>query len=76
MENKPILLVNQLGGRKFLATMAVGISTTALAWFAKIDGATYAMVVLGTVGSFIGGNVYEKTQPKEDCSSVVQNKAS
>ncbi|WP_191486553.1 hypothetical protein [Pseudomonas sp. FEN] len=65
MKGRSILLVNQLGGRKFLATVVVGVSTAMLTWYGKIDGGTYAMVILGTVGSFIGGNVYGKVHPRE-----------
>ena len=48
-----------LGGRRFLLTLGCGLATTALCWFGKIDGATYAMVIVGTVGAYIGGNVFE-----------------
>jgi len=65
MKGRHVLLVNRLGGRKFLATLVVGVSTATLTWYGKIDGATYAMVILGTVGSFIGGNVYGKVRPRE-----------
>lgn len=48
------------GGRRFLITLGCGCATAVLAWFGKIDGATYAMVELGTVGAYIGGNTYQK----------------
>lgn len=51
------------GGRKFLATLACGFATSLLTWFGKIDGGTYAMVIIGTVGTFIGGNVFAKSRP-------------
>lgn len=47
------------GGRRFLLAVGCGLVTTALCWFGKIDGATYAMVIVATVGSFIAGNVVE-----------------
>lgn len=51
------------GGRKFLATIACGLATSLLTWFGKIDSGTYALVILGTVGTFIGGNVFVKSLP-------------
>lgn len=51
------------GGRKFLATIACAFATSLLTWFGKIDGETYALVILGTVGTFIGGNVFAKSLP-------------
>jgi hypothetical protein len=48
------------GGRKFLLTLGCGLVTTVLVWFQKIDGATYSLVILGTVGAYITGNVVQK----------------
>jgi uncharacterized membrane protein YeaQ/YmgE (transglycosylase-associated protein family) len=50
------------GGRRFLLSVGCGLVTTALCWAGKIDGGTFAMVMLGTVGAFIGGNVYESVK--------------
>lgn len=55
-----------LGGRKFLATISCGMATSFLAWHDKIDSSTYAMVIIGTVGTFIGGNVYSKLQSRSE----------
>lgn len=50
------------GGRRFIMAMGAGVATTALQWFGKLDpaGTTYAMVVIGTVAAYIGGNTAQK----------------
>lgn len=50
-----------MGGRRFLLALGAGISTTLLQALGKLDaaGSTYAMVVVGTIGAFITGNVVE-----------------
>jgi len=50
------------GGRRFLLTIGAGIASTVLQWYGKLDaaGSTYAMIVLGTVAAYIGGNTYQK----------------
>jgi hypothetical protein len=55
-------LIAGLGGRRFLLTLGCGIATTALQWAGKLDpaGSTYALVVVGTVGAYITGNVVQK----------------
>lgn len=55
-------LIENVGGRRFIATVGAGVVTSALQWFGKLDpaGTTYAMVILGTVGAFIGGNTAQK----------------
>ena len=44
--------------------MGAGITATVLQWFGKLDamGSTYAMIVLGTVAAYIGGNTVQKTK--------------
>lgn len=51
--------LQKYGGRKFILCVAVLATTTGLTWFTKLDGATYSLVILGTVGAFITGNVAE-----------------
>ncbi len=50
------MLINKAGGRTFLLTVGCGLATTVLCWYGKIDGTTYAAVVLGTVGAYITAN--------------------
>jgi hypothetical protein len=51
-----------LGGRKFLLALGSGCTTTVLQYLGKLDpaGSTYALVVIGTVGAFIAGNVVQR----------------
>ena len=55
-------MLEQVGGRRFIATVGAGVVTSLLQWFGKLDpsGTTYAMVILGTVGAFITGNTAQK----------------
>ena len=57
----------QLGGTKFLATIGAGFCTTLLQWFGKLDpvGNTYMLVIVATVGAFIGGNVVQSVKEKQ-----------
>jgi hypothetical protein len=50
------------GGRRFLLALGAGCTTTVLQYFGKLDpaGSTYAMVVIGTVGAYIAGNVAQR----------------
>jgi hypothetical protein len=50
------------GGRRFLLTLGAGCTATLLQWFGKLDaaGSTYSMIVIGTVGAFIAGNVAQR----------------
>ena len=50
------------GGRRFVMAMGAGITTSILQWFNKLDpaGSTYAMVIIGTVGSYLAANTLQK----------------
>ena len=50
------------GGRRFVMAMGAGITTSVLQWFNKLDpaGSTYAMVIIGTVGSYLAANTLQK----------------
>lgn len=51
---------DQLGGRRFVLTVASQVSVTALVWFGKISDQVYATVVLSTVAAYIVGNVAQR----------------
>lgn len=53
-------LLTKVGGRRFLLAVGCGFVTSLLCWFAKIDATTYRDVILGTVGAYILGNVWQK----------------
>lgn len=55
-------LIDHIGGRKFVMTLGCGMATTMLQFMGKLDadGGTYAMVIIGTVGAYIAGNVVQK----------------
>jgi len=59
-------LCDSAGGRKFVLTVGCAAMTTTLVWFGKITSGDYAMIILGTVAVFIGGNTYESTKAKRN----------
>lgn len=56
-----------LGGTKFLLSIGSGLATTLLQAAGKLDpaGSTYALVIVGTVGAFIAGNVTQAIKAPE-----------
>jgi hypothetical protein len=48
------------GGRRFLMVMGCGVVCTVLVWYGKISDEVFAATVLGTVGVYVGGNVYQR----------------
>jgi uncharacterized membrane protein YeaQ/YmgE (transglycosylase-associated protein family) len=58
--------MKQLLSRKFLLTVGCGAVTSLLTWFGKIDGGIYSVVILGTVGAYIGGNVMQKAKEAKE----------
>lgn len=55
-------LIERLGGRKFVATIGCGAVTAFLQWDGRLDmnGNTYMLVIVATVGAYIAGNVVQK----------------
>lgn len=53
------ILLDTIGGRRFLLTCAAGIASCTLVWFGKITSDAWAMVQLGTVAAYITGASYE-----------------
>jgi hypothetical protein len=56
------------GGRRFIATIGAGLSTTLLQWGGKLDaaGSTYAAVIIATVAAYIAGNTTQKVKNNAD----------
>jgi xanthosine utilization system XapX-like protein len=66
-------LVEGWGGRRFLITLGCGFVTSLLQYLGKLDpaGSTYAIVIVGTVGAYIGGNTYQKVKDASNIPSGV-----
>ena len=58
--------MNDYLSRKFLLAVIAGTTATALQWWGKLDaaGSTYALIVVGTIGAYIAGNVVESKNDK------------
>lgn len=56
------------GGRRFVLAAAAGLASTVLQWFGKLDpaGSTYAVLVIGTVGAYIGSDTFQKIKGVSD----------
>lgn len=54
------------GGRKFFLTLGCGVTCTLLCWFAKISDQVFATIILGTVGAYITGNVWQHKKDQTD----------
>lgn len=50
----------RMGGRRFTLALGAGVVSSVLVWFAKIDSSTYAAVIIGCVGAYIGGSTVEQ----------------
>ena len=57
-----IHVIESIGGRRFIMSMLVGFTTAALTYLGKIDGTTYSLVILGTIGAYITGNTFQKVK--------------
>ena len=51
-----------VGGRRFLLTVGTQVLSSLLLWYGKLTPDSYAMLILGTVGVFIGANTYQKVK--------------
>ena len=63
--------LQSLGGRRFLLTLGSGAVASLLQYMGKLDpgGSTYALIVLGTVGAYITGNVMESKHKNASSAS-------
>ena len=55
-------VIENIGGRRFIMSMLVGFTTSVLTYVGKIDGTTYSLVILGTIGAYITGNTFQKVK--------------
>jgi hypothetical protein len=59
-------LADSAGGRRFVLTIGTGLVCSFLVWFGKITSGDFAMIIIGTVAVYIGGNTYQKTKRVSD----------
>lgn len=60
--------MNKYGSRKFIVTLGVIASATALVYFGKIADGVYSAVVIAVVVAYITGNVAQKKVTQESTS--------
>lgn len=48
--------------RKFTLVCVTGLLNAFLLWQGKLTSEAYSMIILGTIGAYIAGNVFQKTQ--------------
>lgn len=48
------------GGRRFLLCVSTQVSVTTLKWAGKIGDEVFGLVILGTVGAFVAGNIAQR----------------
>lgn len=51
---------DKLGGRRFILCVLAQVSMTALKWGGRIGDDTFGLVILGTVGVYVAGNVSQR----------------
>lgn len=54
------MILDKVGGRRFLLTVVSGGGTFLLVLFGKITGEVYATVTIATVAAYITGNTAQK----------------
>lgn len=64
-------MIDTLGGRKFILTVAAQVSCNVLVWAGKISDDVYSVVVLATVASYITGNVVARVRPQPGAAQDV-----
>jgi hypothetical protein len=59
------MMIDSLGGRRFLTTIGCGLITSLLQWFGKLDpaGTTFSVVIGCTVAVFIAGRTVDQFKP-------------
>ena len=67
------MFFDNLGGRKFVATMTIFILTSMLIWFGKITDEVFQNVFISTIVTYIGGNVYQKVNEKLEVNTKETN---
>lgn len=55
----------RLGGRKFVAAMSALAAATLALWFDHLSALLYRDIVLGTVGTYVAGNVAQRVLAKD-----------
>jgi hypothetical protein len=55
-------LINSAGGRRFVVTVMSLVSAHVLAWWGKISGDAYGIVMVGVVAAFITGVTVQKVK--------------
>jgi uncharacterized membrane protein YeaQ/YmgE (transglycosylase-associated protein family) len=48
--------------RKLALVIGCGIVCSALVWYGKLTSDAFALIIVGTVGAYIAGNVVQKKQ--------------
>ncbi len=51
-----VFSIDSLGGKRFVLTIVTMITTSMLNFVGKVDGATYAAVIIAIVAAFIAGD--------------------
>ena len=54
------LVINKLGGRKFILCLMTLMISSGLVAFEKVGEAVYSTIILGTVGSYLYTNYAQK----------------
>ena len=55
-----------IGGRKFALAVLALISATAMVYFGKIDSAGFTTCLLGIIGAYTAGNVFQNNSTGAD----------